>query len=399
MEFSSKKVLTGRLLEIATTGGGLDPMKVSIYRQHFIRLGYDVPEWSGSELPNAPEQPVIPYEPHDPRPSGVGGIIRTQLYRWGIKESDCTCRSLAKIMDDNGPEWCRQNIDHLSRKMATNAKTHKWMRFAPFKRLGTKKIIEMAIQRFEGFQERQRIINSIKWAVGMTTAPRKAPTIAQAVAGALLNDWRPIVFAEPESDLGGTEGVQVRLNERRRGIFWNWKAMSQSLLDEFPEATHILTMQDDCVLVKNARLMIERWIPDWPDNCGLVSLYLPSKRAIGRRGRRNPAGIHPAADHNFHGSLAVVWRRETLEKVLNHPVCERWGRRSRFAAAIDNDDICMGATLRQMRLKLYFAYPSCSQHVSPHSTRDIRFSATGVRAANWVATDAMIDCQPNAKND
>lgn len=41
------KQLGGRMLEIATTGGGLPPEVVARYREHFLSQGYFVPDWQG----------------------------------------------------------------------------------------------------------------------------------------------------------------------------------------------------------------------------------------------------------------------------------------------------------------------------------------------------------------
>ena len=39
--------LTGRRLEIATTGGGLTPTEVAKYRENWLARGFEVPEWQG----------------------------------------------------------------------------------------------------------------------------------------------------------------------------------------------------------------------------------------------------------------------------------------------------------------------------------------------------------------
>jgi hypothetical protein len=41
------KQLTGRRLEIATTGGGLTPEQVAVARESYRSHGFEVPEWQG----------------------------------------------------------------------------------------------------------------------------------------------------------------------------------------------------------------------------------------------------------------------------------------------------------------------------------------------------------------
>ena len=212
--------------------------------------------------------------------------------------------------------------------------------------------------------------------------------------GARLNGWEPTIFAEPDSDLSGTDDAQVVQHERRLGIWWNWVACASSLLADNPTATHILTLQDDCVLVPNARRLMEEFITRWPADCGLVSLYLPKRHSQDRKRRRRLPGIHPAKDKVFMGSLAVVYQRERLEKILTNRIAVRWGKSSRFPEKIIDDDICVGYCIKDMRLKLYYTFPSCSQHISQHSTRGRGdAAAVGDRAASWVAVDALEDCR------
>lgn len=388
--------LTGRRLDIATNGGGLPPKVASAYRENWARWGYELPEWQGpGDMPEYNSTPIV-VKPVDTGTPGVGSIITATLRSWGIKETDCTCRNLSKKMDENGPQWCRDNLEMLTSSMIENAKKHKWMRFAPFKWTGAQRLIERSIEKYEEAERRRKRGDKIVWAVGITTAPRKIPTLMHAVLGAKLNGWEPTIFAEPDSPLDGIGETPVVQNETRLGIWWNWVHAAQRLLDDNPDATHILTLQDDCVLVPNAKNLIEEFIPTWPVDCGLVSLYLPSKQTPPKRKR--VVGIRPIKDRVFEGSLAVVYQRERLEKILAHRIGRRWGQSNRITHNIVDDDICVGYIVRDMRLKLYYAFPSCSQHISPVSTRG-NWAATGGRAANYVATDAWLDCRPGSESD
>lgn len=223
----------------------------------------------------------------------------------------------------------------------------------------------------------------------MTTAPRKTPTLRQSVDSALANGWTPTIFAEPGSDLEGITCPIIQ-HPQKLGIFHNWKMNAQTLLAQ-PEATHFLTMQDDAVLIPNTRLLVEQW--EWPPDAAALSLYLPSQRT--RKGRhRRPPGIQKLEGSTFHGNLAVVYRREVLTKILTHPLTARWSYRTRHPSAVVDDDICIGQVVMHLRLKIYYAIPSCAQHVSPHSTRLHAGGCTGIRCADWVASDALKDCQP-----
>lgn len=234
------------------------------------------------------------------------------------------------------------------------------------------------------------------WAVGMTTAPRRESTIRRALNGLRINGWEPTIFAEPGSDLEGIDAPIVR-NETRLGCWLNFVREVTWLLDN-TDKPMILTMQDDCELVPGARQLIDEF--DWPDDAGFVSLWLPNRSALDyttRPASKRPTGINPVPRQNFHGSLAVAWRRETLRRVVEHPISRGWlgthskGNRSHL---VDMDDICIGRCVNDLGLRMYYAIPSASQHVAEYSARENQSRHKAKAKADWVAVNAWQDCQP-----
>lgn len=81
---------------------------------------------------------------YNPPQGGVGTELKALLSKIGIKSSPtCSCNKRAKIMDENGVEWCEQNVKTICDWLAEESAKRK----LPFVRLAGKAIINMAIRR------------------------------------------------------------------------------------------------------------------------------------------------------------------------------------------------------------------------------------------------------------
>lgn len=74
--------------------------------------------------------------------SGVGTALKGLLNKIGIKATpNCSCNKRAKIMDQNGIEWCENNIDIILGWLKEEAVKRK----LPFLEIGAKILIKKAI--------------------------------------------------------------------------------------------------------------------------------------------------------------------------------------------------------------------------------------------------------------
>ena len=79
-----------------------------------------------------------------PPAAGPGTELKKLLAKIGIKSSPtCSCNKRAKTMDENGIEWCEQNVETICDWLAEESAKRK----LPFVRLAGKAIIHMAIRR------------------------------------------------------------------------------------------------------------------------------------------------------------------------------------------------------------------------------------------------------------
>ena len=82
-----------------------------------------------------------------PKIIGPGTELASLLRMLGInaKEKGCSCKSHAKRMDREGPQWCRDNIETILGWLQTEAKKRK----LPFIKTAAKQVVLLAIRRAE----------------------------------------------------------------------------------------------------------------------------------------------------------------------------------------------------------------------------------------------------------
>ena len=226
------------------------------------------------------------------------------------------------------------------------------------------------------------------WLVGVTAAPRSDSTLGRCVDSLHANDWVPTVFAEPGTDVSGTTCAVVQRSERL-GIWHNWFAMARQISRD--DASHVLTVQDDCEVVPFARRVLERF--EWPERCAFVSLYLPAHHVpVGRFGQRRRPGIQHISQAVLHGSVCLAWRMEALRLVVESPDAANWPgyyatvRKWTFPWMVEDDDICIGYAVNALNLEMWYAVPGLAQHVSTDTTRR---TDMGIRRSPWVAESEM----------
>lgn len=76
--------------------------------------------------------------------SGPGTELKKLLGKIGIKSSPtCSCNKRAKTMDENGIEWCEQNVETICDWLQEEATKRK----LPFVRMAGRALIHLAIRK------------------------------------------------------------------------------------------------------------------------------------------------------------------------------------------------------------------------------------------------------------
>lgn len=228
-----------------------------------------------------------------------------------------------------------------------------------------------------------------EWAVGITTAPRKKPTLLQCLESLMDNGWTPIVYAEPSSPLGGVNCEVVKRREKL-GAYHNWLNMLADLLDRHPQAKWVLTVQDDTVFCDRTKEFVEQvHLPDLPPNLGMLSLYT-SKKYTMRRSLKPGRFRIPLV--GFWGALGCVFPRAVAESILTLPLARDWrSNKESDPTRRKNVDTFIGNAMKRLGKEIWCFEPSLSQHVATHSTIS-HGGNKGRRNAERVATDPFRDC-------
>lgn len=276
----------------------------------------------------------------------------------------------------------------------------------------------------------------MNWVVGVTTAPRKDPQLAACLKSLIVNGWKPIVFAEPGTDvaIARTLNLTVIQWKEKKGCWHNWLAMSKALLAANPDTDAILTVQDDTVFHPEARAFFETQ-GGWPidkERLGFFSFYAakhyqyryqvvrpngtivedyPSeyharKRAINEKkypGRKIvpipiKAGPHRIKTKSFWGACALAFPRESLRAIVNHRTAREWkgANGHSFGSDLKNSDTAIGQVCNILNLEMWTWNPSLAQHVA-------KFSAIGHggnkgrRHAQRMVKDPWVDATPEQR--
>ena len=128
----------------------------------------DNPEWFVAEHNDAqygmtvlskvekdrPEQPIRPWPKTDSegKPCGCGTNLKAWLKKIGIEAAEgCSCNTRAKIMDTQGPQWCRDNLETILDWLHEEA--NKRNLGAVFFRPAVKLVVQRAINKAEKDQK------------------------------------------------------------------------------------------------------------------------------------------------------------------------------------------------------------------------------------------------------
>ena len=200
------------------------------------------------------------------------------------------------------------------------------------------------------------------WSVGVTTAPRRVPTLERCLESLARAGWdSPRLFAEPGSEIPERFGhLPLTLRDRLLGAYPNWYLGLAELFMREPRAEAYLMVQDDTVFARGVREFISREL--WPDpNTGAVSLYCPSHFAV-----ECPAGFH-AENRGWlnWGALAIVFPNPSVRRCWPLRSPSAIGTTARATAC--ETSTAWWARCRAENRSYYVVSPSLAQHIGEAS--------------------------------
>lgn len=351
-----KKHLNRRQHIIATGRGAVSCRMVAAYREAWALRGYSIPD----------------LEVNTPATTrgGCGTELKKLIGKIGINPTRfCQCHARAKLMDDLGLEWCRYNQDKILGWLREESATRRIPFVAGLAAALLRRAIRAAAIDEPQLEDHPLPAGVTRWAVGITTAPRRQPTLDRTVDSLRRAGWEPIVFAEPGTDLRAADGKDLEIVTRpqRLGCWRNYVQTMRDLVDRHPQADAVLIVQDDVVFSPCLRRFVECDL--WPSNSvGCVSFYCPNFPAYETAALADQVGLLKVNHRNLIGACAMAYPMQTARRIIAHPLAADWRGCVRGhqpdpvrKKAVDS---WVGHVTRDLRLNNYFYLPSLCQHVA-----------------------------------
>jgi hypothetical protein len=220
-----------------------------------------------------------------------------------------------------------------------------------------------------------------RWALGVTTAPRLAPTLGECLASLASAGWdRPRLFVDGAATVPSAFAGLPRTDRNPQLGAWPsyYLALAELLMRE-PQADAYLIVQDDALFAADleVRAYLERVL--WPGKTPwTVSLFCP------RPYTQEQPGWYPFRGVWVWGAQAFVFSREAAQTFLAdlEVVRHRWTRVRHPLADIDWR---IGQWAAQRRRPIYYPTPSLVQHVGEVSSLWKGVRVGGYRRASWFA--------------
>jgi hypothetical protein len=222
------------------------------------------------------------------------------------------------------------------------------------------------------------------WAVGVTTAPRRQPTLDRCLDSLARAGWeRPRLFIDGDVTLSPAASALPRtVRDDRVGAWPAYVLALHELLMREPRADAYLLVQDDALFYD--REPLRAYLEDhvlWPGRGrGVVSLYCSKAYT------HPSAGWHPMGDPWGWGALAFLFPNPLARAFLLDPQVfdHRWTGRSYGLAHID---VVIGRWAARRGVTIWYPSPSLVQHIGETSALWADSRVEGDRRASWFAGD------------
>lgn len=376
----------GQVERISKGSAGLPIEKVNYYRSQFEIMGFELPELdmeavtSSCELKAKKKNNTV----------SVSGKLKTILETEMNQTISCgSCleflQSLNKSHTFNHDKIVQQLLQRVPIPDWWNKKYNKQERKDRISQLIEPVIPKQSIATVLAAVVKNKVesVKDSDWAVVVTTAPRQESTLLSCLLSLKENGWEPTIFAEPESSKPKAVKFNFIDNPVRLGAWHNWlQSVKWALANT--TASHILSVQDDSRFHPESRSVAEQLM--YPtDKVGFISLYTASHYSADRSGNKKPVGINRIITSSFWGACAMVFPREALQQIVNHPIVAGWTgvspsklsdkdkrklleRKKLEPHLIQNVDTAIGKIVNSLHLEMYTIDPSPVRHIAKYST-------------------------------
>ncbi|MFV0445679.1 MAG: glycosyltransferase family 2 protein [Planctomycetaceae bacterium] len=205
-----------------------------------------------------------------------------------------------------------------------------------------------------------------RFAVGITSAPRRIPTVAESARSIRAAGFEPIIFAEPGTN-GLPSGFEIVHRPQKLGCFHNYLQTLRDLLQRSPSAQAIVIFQDDAEAAPELREFLEHDL--WPSsNTGAVSLYSPDFRGYESTSQ---LGFKRITGKYLMGAVAMVYPRSVAEALVTRHTAWRGvakGEPLQDETKKKAVDTWIGHAVAGEKRHVYYPNPSLVQHIAETSS-------------------------------
>lgn len=221
------------------------------------------------------------------------------------------------------------------------------------------------------------------WAVGITTAPRRQPTLDVCLRSLQACGWETLhLFIDGEVSVAEEFAAASRtVRNPAAGAWRNFYLSLSELLRRYPAANALLMIQDDALWPSH--LPVRDYLEQirWPeDDRFIISPYCCADYTEAK------PGWHEFRDTWVYGAVALIFSRTAAEEFLADPiVIERC--RHEYQAGID---VVIGDWAKRRNIRVIFPTPSLVQHIGDVSTLWSTARAVGLRRATRFVGDEFV---------
>jgi len=226
-----------------------------------------------------------------------------------------------------------------------------------------------------------------KWSVGVTTAPRRVPTLDDCLDSLIAAGFqKPRLFMDSAVPVSAEfADLDVTLREPQIGAWPSYYLALVELIMREPDADAFMLVQDDALFFDHPDLREYLEQAMWPeDTPAIASLFCPSRYTQPVDGWQQ----FPSDNAWVFGAETFVFSRDAARQFIADEivVLHRW--RPGKDGLVHIDDV-IGEWVRRQQVPLFYPTPSLVQHIGHVSTLWPSVRAVGRRRADRFAGDII----------
>ncbi|TWU08250.1 hypothetical protein [Stieleria varia] len=221
-----------------------------------------------------------------------------------------------------------------------------------------------------------------RWAVGVTTAPRRQCTLTPCLESLIASGWsEPHLFVDGPVEIDDAfASLQRTCRPEPMGAWPAWCAALRTLLTQYTDADALMIVQDDAMFpqTESTKTYVESML--WPgDRDSIVSLYTSTDDML------NENAWRPLPRVWVYGAVAMIFTPDQARDLLE---CESRGLLNIIngTAGIDTR---IGHWADQRGIEVWHPSPSLVQHIGQVSSVWKRSRAVGLRRASRFIVDEI----------